>query len=140
MPISLTRTVAFTATHRYFRPDWTAEQNERAFGSLGAEPGHSHEFRCSVTVSGPFDPAVGMIMDLADLDRILAEEVVMPFHLRHLNHDVPEFAYGKTLPTCEAIADLVFRRVAPRLPATVTLERVRVAEDPTLYADRTGST
>jgi 6-pyruvoyltetrahydropterin/6-carboxytetrahydropterin synthase len=138
MAVSLTRTVEFTATHRYFRPDWPAEQNERAFGALGREPGHSHVYRCSITVSGPYDPASGAIMDLAELDRIIAEEVVVPFDGRHLNLDVPEFAYGKTLPTCEAVADLVFRRIAPRLPHTVTLERVRVAEDATLHADRTG--
>jgi hypothetical protein len=29
-------------------------------------------------------------------------------------------------------------RLTPRLPATVALNRVRVAEDPTLYADCTG--
>lgn len=138
MAVSLTRTVEFTATHRYFRPDWTAEQNEHVFGALGREPGHSHIYRCSVTVSGPFDPVSGGVMDLAALDHIIAEEVVARFDGRHLNLDVPEFAYGKTLPTCEAVADLVFRRVAPRLPHTVSLERVRVAEDATLHADRTG--
>jgi 6-pyruvoyl-tetrahydropterin synthase len=56
----------------------------------------------------------------------------------NFNLDVPEFAYGKTLPTCEAIAAHVFRRIAPRLPAGTVLERVRIMEDPTLYADCTG--
>jgi hypothetical protein len=42
------------------------------------------------------------------------------------------------LPTCEAIAADVFPRVAARLPAGVVLERVRILEDPTLYADCTG--
>jgi hypothetical protein len=42
------------------------------------------------------------------------------------------------LPTCEAVALDVFRRVAPRLPPGVSLERVRIMEDPTLYADCTG--
>ena len=138
MAVSLTRTVEFTATHRYFRPDWTAEQNEQAFGALGAEPGHSHVYRCSITVSGPVDPVSGAVVDLAELDRIITEEVMVPFHRRHLNLDVPEFAFGKTLPTCEAVCDLVFRRIAPRLPRTVILERVRVAEDATLHADCTG--
>jgi hypothetical protein len=32
----------------------------------------------------------------------------------------------------------VFPRVAARLPTGVTLERVRILEDPTLYADYTG--
>jgi hypothetical protein len=42
------------------------------------------------------------------------------------------------IPTCEAIAAQVYTRVAARLPAGVALERVRIVEDPTLYADCTG--
>jgi hypothetical protein len=42
------------------------------------------------------------------------------------------------LPTCEALAMDVYRRIAARLPRGVTLERVRIMEDPTLYADCTG--
>ncbi len=36
------------------------------------------------------------------------------------------------------IALEVFRRLLPRLPPGVTLERVRIMEDPSLYADCTG--
>jgi 6-pyruvoyl-tetrahydropterin synthase len=79
------------------------------------------------------------IIDLGLLDRILRDEVLTPFAGKHLNLDVPAFAYGKTLPTCEAIAAYVFRRIAARLPADLVLERVRVTEDPTLYADCTGA-
>ena len=138
MAIALTRTVGFRALHRFHRPEWSEERNREAFGPLGDPPGHSHDYRCSVTVSGPIDPAMGMVMDLVELDRILQEEVVTPFDGRHLDLDVPEFAYGRILPTCEAIAAWVYRRVAGRLPAGVSLARVRIAEDPTLHADCTG--
>jgi 6-pyruvoyltetrahydropterin/6-carboxytetrahydropterin synthase len=77
-------------------------------------------------------------MDLLALDRILEEEIFARSHGKHLNRDVPEFADGRMLPTCEAIATDVFPRVAARLPAGVVLERVRILEDPTLYADCTG--
>jgi 6-pyruvoyl-tetrahydropterin synthase len=80
-----------------------------------------------------------MVMDLPELDRIIDEEVMAPLDQRHLNLDVAEFAYGQTLPTCEAVAQLLYRRIAARLPEPVTLERVRVAEDATLHADCTGS-
>jgi hypothetical protein len=56
----------------------------------------------------------------------------------HPNLDVPAFPYGKTLPACEAIVAYVFGRIAPRLPAGLARERVRIMEDPTLYADCTG--
>ena len=70
----------------------------------------------------------------------VAEEVSARLDGRHLNLDLPEFAYGRTLPSCEALARYLFQRIAPRLPAGVTLARVRVAEDASLHADCTGDT
>lgn len=138
MPVSLTRTVGFRATHRYFKPNWSAEENRNRFGGTADEPGHAHDYRCSVTVTGPLDRETGMILDLVLLDRILGDEVIAPLDGRHLNLDLPEFAAGAALPTCEALARLLFGRIALRLPLGVTLARVRVAEDATLHADCTG--
>ena len=138
MAVSLTRTVGFRALHRLYRHDWSDARNREVFGPLSEAPGHPHDYRCAVTVGGPLDPAMGMVMDLAELDRILQEEVVAPFDGRNLNLEVPAFGPGGTLPTCEALAALFFSRLASRLPAGVTLERVRVLEDPTLSADCTG--
>jgi 6-pyruvoyltetrahydropterin/6-carboxytetrahydropterin synthase len=138
MPVSLTRTVGFRATHRYYKPAWSAEQNRARFGGTADEPGHAHDYTCAVTVSGRPDPATGMIVDLAVLDRLLAELVVAPLDGKHLNLDVPEFAYGRLLPTCEALAEYLFARLAPRLPEGAELLRVRVAEDASLHADCDG--
>ena len=138
MTALLTRTVSFHALHRYYRPDWSEARNREVFGPLADPPGHGHDYQCAVTVAGPLNEA-GMIMDLGLLDRILQEEILTPFAGKHFNLDVPAFAHGRPLPTCEAIAAYVFRRVAARLPGGVAVERVRIAEDPTLYADWTGS-
>jgi len=138
MAVSLTRTVGFHAWHRYWRPDWTPAQNHAAFGALAAPPGHDHHYRCAVTVTGPFDPVSGSVVDLPVLDLLLQEEVVKPLHDRHIDRDLPDFAPGVTLPTCEALARWLFARIAARLPPGLTLARVRVAEDDTLHADCTG--
>ncbi len=137
MPASLTRTVGFHALHRLYRPDWSEARNQEVFGPLADPAGHGHDYQCAVTVAGPLDKG-GMVVDLAVLDLILDEEVLRPFAGKHLNLEVPAFAHGGTLPTCEALAAYVFERVAPRLPAGVVLERVRIKEDPTLYGDCTG--
>ncbi len=134
---SLTRTVGFHALHRLYRPEWSDARNREVFGSVSDAPGHGHDYRCAVTVRGRLDET-GMIVDLALLDRILQDEVLAAFAGKHFNLDVPAFAYGKTLPTCEAVAAYVFQRIAPRLPADLVLERVRIMEDPTLYGDCTG--
>jgi len=138
MPVSLTRTVTFHARHRYWVPDWTAEENRARFGWTSEAPGHGHAYQCAVTVTGPLDPVTGMVIDLAALDAILASEVLV-LDGRHLNEDIPEFTRGAELPTCEALAAWLFGRIAARLPTGVTLERVRVAEDATLHADCTGN-
>lgn len=134
MPTSLTRVVQFRATHHLWVSAWSEAENRRRFDSL-TEP-HSHDYQCSVVVSGPTDPH-GMVVDLALLDQILEDEVRRPLEGKHLNHDLPRFAEGRPLPTCEALAEYLFDRVNRRLPATVRLERLRIAEDHTLQADRT---
>jgi len=138
MPILLTRTVGFHAIHRYYRPEWTAEQNRARFGWTSDAPGHPHDYTCAVTVSGVPDADTGMIIDLPALDRLLAERVVVPLDGKHINLDIPEFAYGRALPSCEALAQYLFARIGPGLPPGVTLVRVRVAEDLTLHADCEG--
>ena len=45
------------------------------------------------------------------------------------------FGRGGTLPTCEAIADYVYRRLLPRLPAQLSLDFVRISEDATLSGE-----
>ena len=135
MTASLSRAVAFRALHRLARLDWSEAENRAAFGPLADLPGHPHDYRCVVTVTGPLEPLRGMVMDLAELDRVLHDEVVGPFDGRVLNQVVPEIARGDRLATCETMAAHIFGRVSPRLPQGVTLTRVRVEEDPMLYAD-----
>jgi 6-pyruvoyltetrahydropterin/6-carboxytetrahydropterin synthase len=134
----LTRVVQFSAAHRYFRPEWSEAKNAEVFGSCAREHGHGHTYRCLVTVRGTPDPVTGMVMDLGLLDRVLAEEIVERFDHRHLNLDVPEFAYGRTVPTGEMLCMDVWRRVAARLPQGCTPALVRVQEDPMLWAEYRG--
>lgn len=131
----LTRTVQFSATHRYFRPEWSEQKNAEVFGTCTSA--HGHTYRCLVTVRGAVDRATGMVADLAALDRILAEEVAARFDQRSLN-EVPEFAPGHALPTGEELCLDIWRRVSARLPAGCALAAVRVQEEPALYAEYRG--
>jgi len=136
--VSLTRVVPFAAAHRYFRPEWPLERNREVFGACTSEHGHGHNYECHVTIGGPVDPDTGMVMNLRDVDAILEDEVTRRLDHRFINYDVPEFAPGKQIPTGEALAVYVWQRVAPRLPDTVRLLRVRIQEDRFLYAEYAG--
>ena len=135
MHASVTRTVRFTASHRYWKPEWTEEENRSRFGKL--THAHPHDYTCKVSVSGTMDPETAAVVNLAELDRILEEQVRQRLHGQAI-HDLPEFAGGKQLPTCEAIAQDLFSRIAPKLPVGVVLESVQVAESDSLSATVTG--
>ena len=134
----LTRVVSFSAAHRYFRPDWTSERNHKVFGACASEHGHGHNYHCYVTVAGTLANDTGMIINLHDLDAILREEVTDRFDHKFINHDVPEFAAGKLIPTGEALAVYIWESIARRLPDGVRLQCVRVQEEPHLYAEYFG--
>jgi 6-pyruvoyltetrahydropterin/6-carboxytetrahydropterin synthase len=134
MPSFLTRRVTFAAAHRYRRPDWSPERNERVFGLCARENYHGHSYTCDVTVSAALDPMTGFVVDLGLLDRVLTAEVRDRFDHRNINLEVPEFADGKRIPTGEELAAFIFERVQAALgPATKVVE-VTVAEDATLSA------
>ena len=79
-----------------------------------------------------------MVYDLSGFDALLRDQVVNPFDHQHLNLVIPEFAYGRQIPTAEALAAYVWQRLQPMLPDTVDLECVRIEEDDTLYAEYHG--
>lgn len=128
----LRRRVTFAAAHHYRRPEWSEEQNRAAFST--AAEAHSHDYRCDVTIMGPIDPLTGMIMDLGKLDQVLHTEVRQRFHDRDINRDVPEFADGNQVPTCENLARFIFERIQRSLERPVRLWSVVVREDDTLSA------
>ena len=134
MPAFLTRRVTFAAAHRYRRPDWSDERNERVFGLCARESFHGHSYVCDVVVSGEIDPTTGMIVDLGLLDSVLTAEVRTRFDHRNINLDVPEFADGRLVPTGEELARFIFTRVQSALGGAATVVSVTVAEDATLSA------
>jgi 6-pyruvoyltetrahydropterin/6-carboxytetrahydropterin synthase len=134
---SLTRRVSFTATHRYWRSDWSAARNEETFG--GATVPHAHDYACDVTVQGKIDQETGMLIELGMLDRVLDREVRARFHGKSISIQLPEFADGKLIPTCENLARFIFERLAGSLTGPATLAGVIVREDETISAQFTGS-
>ena len=132
--VSLTRTVTFTAAHRYHRPEWSEAHNRDAFGDPSLGDYHPHTYACEVTVAGPVDPATGMLVDLRALDRALRSEIVDRYDRRNLNLDVPEFADGRDIPTGENLVRRIATDVQRSLGRGARVTEVTVAEDPTLRA------
>jgi 6-pyruvoyltetrahydropterin/6-carboxytetrahydropterin synthase len=131
--IYATRKFTFSAGHRYWREDWSAEENARVFGQLTAP--HGHNYTLEVTVRGAVDPRTGMVMDLGELKRLVGDAVVSRFDHADLNRD-PLFATG-TVPTTENLARAVWDLLVPKL-GSERLHRIRLWEDPTFHVEYFG--
>jgi len=122
--MTLTRSYEFAASHRLDSPALTAQENIDLFGKCNNAAGHGHNYLLEVSVAGEPDPKTGMILNLDDLDRLVAELVVDRYDHKNLNVDIPEFE-GK-VTTSEVVALEIFDRLKKHLPAK--LHRVRLHE------------
>src|SRR4051794_24100683 len=130
--IYLTRKAEFAASHYYFNPEFSPEENQRVFGKCSNLNGHGHNYTLEVTVKGEVNPQTGFVVDLKELKDIMNKEVVDAMDHRHLNKEVPEFAIE--IPTTENLAVVCWKRLQPRLQVA-KLHRVRVYESTDLFAD-----
>jgi 6-pyruvoyltetrahydropterin/6-carboxytetrahydropterin synthase len=127
-----TRRFTFAAGHRYRVAAWSEAENRRVFGDLTVP--HGHNYTLDVTVRGPIDARTGMVIDLAELKRVVGETVVARFDHADLNADP---LFRERVPTTENIALAVWDLLAAKLGPD-RLWQVRVWEDPTLYVDYRG--
>ena len=65
MKLTLHRKYAFAASHRLHSAQLSEDENWRAYGKCNNPYGHGHNYVVEVAVSGPVDPATGMIANLS---------------------------------------------------------------------------
>lgn len=131
--IRLHRRYRFSASHLYRRSEWTEEQNRRHFGKCANLPGHGHNYRLWISVSGEVDPETGFVVDLGKLDEVVARRVLDVVDHQHLNSAVPVFAERGLIPSSENL--VVWIRDEVRDELGDTLIGVRVDEDDDLGAE-----
>jgi 6-pyruvoyltetrahydropterin/6-carboxytetrahydropterin synthase len=129
----ITRRARFSASHLYRLPELDAAANQERFGPCSIEPGHGHNYELIVAMAGPLD-GDGMVLNLSDVKHAIRREVTEPLDFRFLNQVWPEFDLSRPegcLPTTEALALAIRRRLAPHLPVV----GLRLYEHPDLWAD-----
>jgi 6-pyruvoyltetrahydropterin/6-carboxytetrahydropterin synthase len=131
--VTICRKTTFSCGLRYVRPDLTESENRELYGSSYSEHGHGYNYVLKAYVEGPIDPKTGMVINLKDLDSVLAE-VTEPLDHHFLNYDVPYFA--EVVPTTENIAAYCYQEISRRLVWDhVKLKKVRILEGPDLWVD-----
>ncbi len=133
--IYVTRRAEFSASHYYYNPALSDEENRRIFGKTSNPHGHGHNYVLEVTVAGEVDPKTGMVFDLKDLKKLLETQVMDLMDHKFLNKEVPAFA--TTIPTTENIAVEIWKLLATKLDFG-RLHRVRLYETPDLFVDYYG--
>ena len=133
--VYVTRRAEFSASHFYHNPRLSPEENRRIFGKCNNPHGHGHNYTLEVTVSGEIDPVTGMALDITELKRIVAREVLDLMDHKLLNEEVPVFA--TKIPTAEQIAVEIWKLLAPKLEVA-RLHRIRLYETPDLFVDYYG--
>ncbi|MCP9928992.1 6-carboxytetrahydropterin synthase [Cyanobium sp. CH-040] len=132
-PCVITRRATFSASHRYWLPELSAEENQACFGACSLAPGHGHNYELIVAMGGGLDPD-GMVLNLSEVKHAIRSQVTAQLDYRCLNEVWPEFDVSRPegrLPTTEALGQAIWTRLAPLLP----LVGLRLYEQPTLWVD-----
>ncbi|MEB3354559.1 MAG: 6-carboxytetrahydropterin synthase [Cyanobacteriota bacterium] len=137
-PCVITRRATFSASHRYWLPELSDDDNRARFGPCTLAPGHGHNYELIVAMGGPLD-ADGMVLNLSEVKHAIRAEVTDQLNFRFLNEAWPEFDLSHPegcLPTTEALGRAIWTRLAPHLP----LVGLRLFEQPDLWVDLLPST
>ena len=132
----ITRRALFSASHRYWLPELSSDDNSACFGPCAIPPGHGHNYELIVSMAGGLDDC-GMVLNLSDVKKAIHNEVTSQLDFRFLNETWPEFDVSKPegcLPTTEALTRIIWNRLKTYLP----LVGIRLYENPALWADYLG--
>ena len=132
MKCTINRRAQFSASHRYWLPEFDEAENQRLFGACSRFPGHGHNYVLFVSLIGDLDE-YGMVQNLSHVKQVIKKEVTSQLNYSYLNDTWSEFQ--ETLPTTENIARIIWQRLAPYLPLT----NIRLFEHPELWTDYQGT-
>ena len=132
MRSTITRREIFNSAHRLFKPELSDEENIILFGKCAYPNYHGHNYELHVTLTGDIDPYTGFVYDIADLKKIINEEVIEPFDHRNLNIDTTEFSALN--PTVENICVVIYQKLRPRIDSKFDL-KIRVYETIRNYSE-----
>jgi 6-pyruvoyltetrahydropterin/6-carboxytetrahydropterin synthase len=120
----LTRRYLFSASHRLHSNAMPNDWNRETYGKCNNPHGHGHNYHLEVTVSGPVDPATGMVCNLVDLDGFVHHEILERFGHENLN-TLPDF--NNAVPTTENLCIRIYE-ILQRGFRHAHLEKVRMEE------------
>lgn len=132
----ITRKATFSASHRYYLPELSSDDNAARFGLCALPAGHGHNYELIVAMAGGLN-VDGMVLNLSEVKHAIRSEVTDQLDFRFLNDVWPEFDLSRPegcLPTTEALLRIIWTRLMPHLPIVA----IRLYEQENLWADYHG--
>lgn len=128
--VALIRRVAFSSGHRYWRHDWSEDENRSAYGPYASPFNHGHNYVLDVSIAGAVDAATGMVVNIKWLDELLQNRVVGKLDGRSLNDEVSPF--DRVAPCIENLLPWIVEQIGD-LPDGIHLKSVRLEETPLFW-------
>ena len=134
MKAYFTRAYTISASHRLHTEALSDAENRAAFGKCNNPHGHGHNYRIEVTVAGQIDPVTGMVINMADLDRVVNALILQRFDHMNLNLDS---LFTNRVSTTENLTIAIFDLLQPALQPAI-LEKIRIEETENNFFEYSG--
>ena len=132
MRVRLTRKVGFSAGHRYWLENKSAEENRALFGRWASPYNHGHNYFLEVSAEGLVDESTGMVVNIKTIDDEIRQRIVERFDGKSINDEVEGF---KTkAPSLENVVQHIRCSLGDRV-AGADLVGLRLEETPDLWVE-----
>jgi len=140
------KSFTFSAAHWLENTALSQEEQKAIFGKCcgfreecdGRFP-HGHTYKLEVVIEGVINPKTGMVINFADIKKVVNEKVINYFDHKCLNLEVQPFSTG-TITTAENMVSVIFDRLSLDWHGrdnTPKLVSVKVWEGPESWAEIT---
>ncbi len=139
MYLTISKRLEFSASYRYYQPNWPEEKNREVFGKrFLSRYGFGSNFVAYFIFHGPVDVDTGMVLNVADVKKRVNKLLAQRFDHKFLNMDTPPF--DRIVPSPENIARQLFIEAETLFQdSTATLVACHLSESPnneaTAYSD-----
>ncbi len=131
--VRLSQKFEFSASHRLHSAEMSDDENADTYGKCNNPHGHGHNYELQVTLRG-VPRASGVLMDVPEFERVVAEHVVSRFDHKNLNVELAEFR--DVIPSVENIARVIYTLLEPAFGERgATLASVTVWETPKTWCE-----
>ncbi len=131
--IVVQRRFHFCASHRYYVPEWSYEENLRFFGKTINE--HGHNYTLFVSVYGGIN-RYGMLINISELKLRIGSIIDELYDHRNLNMEHPFFK--DKLPTTENLVRSLWKDISDVLDDGLKLYKLRLWEGKEIMCEYEG--